>query len=466
MILKSTDIEIPEDNPFLNDSLNRQDSAEALTEFVLSANESLVICIDAPWGQGKTTFLRMWAQSLKNKKVPTIYFSAWENDFSDDALVSLIGEIGSSLAEISKTGDESKAKEYFEKAKTVGVALLKKSLPVAAKIATAGALDLDKVTEQALAALAESLAKEQIDRYENSKKSIQHFRDALHAFALRITDEEDPKPLVFIIDELDRCRPSYSIEILEKAKHFFNAQNMVFVLGADKGQLGSSIRSIYGEGLNVNGYLRRFIDFDYLLPTPEKGKFVKVLFVKHAFKDYFAQKQTRDAHYEHEQALAMFAELFGLYDLTLREQEHCCSLLSLAIKTTPNDYKLYPLLLCFLIVLKVKMPDRYINFIAGSASAVDLLNEIRSTPGGVQLLDSNYGIALEAFLATCKMRRHDLGDAMAPYAAITESTEASDDFKYRAQRIIEIAKDFSFHGGAGALPYLAKKIEIIGNFES
>jgi len=108
MILKSHDIEIPEGNPYQNDALDRQESGEALTKFVLSANDSVVICIDAPWGQGKTTFLRMWEQNLKNKKIPTIYFNAWESDFSDDALVCLIGEVSASIKELSKTGDESR----------------------------------------------------------------------------------------------------------------------------------------------------------------------------------------------------------------------------------------------------------------------------------------------------------------------------------------------------------------------
>jgi hypothetical protein len=193
-LLKSKEILIPEDNPFQNDSLNRKESAEALTQFVLSTVDPMVVCIDAPWRQGKTTFLRMWEQHLKNNQVPTIYFNAWENDFSDDALISLIGEIGSALSVLSKSGDESKVKEYFEKAKTIGISLIKRSVPVAAKIATAGALDLDKFTEQAIAALAESAAKEQIEKYESSKKSIQAFRDSLRILANTIS-EEDPKPL-------------------------------------------------------------------------------------------------------------------------------------------------------------------------------------------------------------------------------------------------------------------------------
>lgn len=76
MILKSRGIEVVEEAPFKNDVLNRHESAEALTEFVTSSNEPMVVCIDAPWGQGKTTFLRMWKQHLKDKAIPTLYFNA------------------------------------------------------------------------------------------------------------------------------------------------------------------------------------------------------------------------------------------------------------------------------------------------------------------------------------------------------------------------------------------------------
>src|SRR5690606_23738482 len=166
LLLISSEIGSIKEDPYRDEELSRKETGEGLTEFVLSANDSVVVCIDAPWGQGKTTFLRMWEQHLKNNDIPTIYFNAWESDFSDDALVCLIGEISSSINELSKTGDESKVREYLGKTKDIGVALLKRSVPVAAKIATAGALDLDKVTEQDLAGLAESIAKEQLEKYE------------------------------------------------------------------------------------------------------------------------------------------------------------------------------------------------------------------------------------------------------------------------------------------------------------
>lgn len=460
MILKHREVAIVEGAPFTNDVLNRKESAETLTELIISANDPLVICIDAPWGQGKTTFLRMWEQHLKNNHIPTIYFNAWENDFTDDALVSLIGEIGSAIDDVSKNGDQSKAHEYLEKAKNIGVGLLKRSIPVAAKIATAGALDLDKITEQALASFAETIAREQLEKYEKAKKTLTTFRCALSDLAKSFSSEEERKPLVFIIDELDRCRPSFSIEVLEKAKHFFNVENIIFVLGADKDQLGHSIKAVYGNDLNVNGYLRRFIDLDYVLPSPDKGLFVKVLFKKHSFNEYFSSKTGSETRYEGEQALEMFTELFELYNLTLREQEHCCSLLSLSIRTTPDNYKLHPLFLCFLIVLKIKDPGTYKKLINEELSPDQILEYLTALPGGRELLDTTYGMVLEAYVISSKSLRND--DFSTKYKGIKNSEEATEQEKQRAGRILEILCDF--HCNRNTLGYLVNKIEISSRF--
>lgn len=465
MILKAQDVEIIAGNPFANDKLDRKESAEILTEFVLSSKEPMVICIDAPWGQGKTTFLRMWEQHLKDNDIPTLYFNAWENDFTDDAFVSLIGEIGLLMANLDASQNEGKAREYYEKAKQVGLGLVKRSIPIAAKLATAGILDLDKMTEQALSSFAESVAKDQIEKYERAKKTLGVFRQHLSEFAESISIEEN-KSLVFIIDELDRCRPTYSIEILEKAKHFFNVSNIIFVLGADKEQLGHSIKAVYGRDINVNGYLRRFIDFDYLLPSPEKGKFVNSLFSQYAFRDYFSTKKSENTRYEGEQALEIFTELFDIYQLTLREQTHCCSLLSLSIRTTPSNYKLFPLFLGLLIVLKVKQPEVYKRFISGSLSPIQLVEHVKAADEKGTLFESNYGMALEAYIIASNSNHFVSEEIKAPYIKIRDTESSLETEKRRATRILNILDVFDRDGGIGSLGYLVNKIEIASRFST
>jgi len=459
-------IEILEGNPFANDELDRKGSAEVLTQFVLSADKSLVICIDAPWGQGKTTFLRMWEQHLKDSNIPTIYFNAWENDFTDDALVSLIGEIGFAIDRLAEHGDKEKAHEYLDKTKKLGVGLLKRSIPVAAKIMTAGALDLDQITEQAISTLSEAVAKEQLEKYEKSKIGLKAFRNSLANLASSFAAKDDKKPLIFIIDELDRCRPNFSIELLEKAKHFFNVENIVFVLGADKVQLSHSIRAVYGSGLDTNGYLRRFIDFDYILPPPQKGVFVKALFAKYSFNQYFSSKSSDLTRYEGDQALKIFAELFEMYSLTLREQQHCCSILEICIKTTPNNFKLFPIILCFLIVQKVKRPDLYRKLVAQEIQMDSALDVLREKAGGSDFLNTNLGKKLEAYVVSCMARSDNFSKILAKYEITINSQGTSEQEKERAKSIVSLINHYDWDGDGETFGYLVNKMEIASRFKA
>ena len=84
--------------------------------------------------------------------------------------------------------------------------------------------------------------------------------------------------MVFFVDELDRCRPTYAVELLERIKHLFEVDNIVFVLALSTGQLESSIRSLYGDGLDAPGYLRRFIDLEYPLREPAADVYSRTLF--------------------------------------------------------------------------------------------------------------------------------------------------------------------------------------------
>jgi len=84
-------------------------------------------------------------------------------------------------------------------------------------------------------------------------------------------------PLVFFVDELDRCRPSYAIEFLEMAKHLFSVQGTVFVLAINAAQLANAIRALYGEKFDAERYLRRFVDVQLDLPVPEIRKYAPVI---------------------------------------------------------------------------------------------------------------------------------------------------------------------------------------------
>ena len=145
-----------------------------------------------------------------------------------------------------------------------------KRQPVGIGLATGGVLQLDSSTESAASELTQDLAESAIAHYQKDKAAVAEFREGLQALA-----SDSSKPLVVLIDELDRCRPDYAVRMLERIKHLFGVDGVVFVLGIDRVQLGHSVRSMFGQEMDVDGYLRRFIDLSCPLPHVPLSDFVK-----------------------------------------------------------------------------------------------------------------------------------------------------------------------------------------------
>ncbi|RYG88554.1 MAG: hypothetical protein EON58_19890 [Alphaproteobacteria bacterium] len=85
-------------------------------------------------------------------------------------------------------------------------------------------------------------------------------------------------PLFILIDELDRCRPTYAIEMLEQVKHLFDIDNTIFLIATDGDQLAHSIRAVYGEGFDGAGYLLRFFHRHYRFESRNLAAFSDYLF--------------------------------------------------------------------------------------------------------------------------------------------------------------------------------------------
>jgi hypothetical protein len=158
MKFKVSPIEIPDEDPFRNDVLERKESAEILTQFITLTSSPFVLAIDSPWGSGKSTFLTMWLKTLEKAGFKSLFFNAWENDFSDSPLVSLIGEVGLALESLNLAGNKkTEAAKIFEKTKKTAASLVKVALPTVIKLATSGVVDLSGIDAKDVADLTEEL---------------------------------------------------------------------------------------------------------------------------------------------------------------------------------------------------------------------------------------------------------------------------------------------------------------------
>jgi KAP-like P-loop domain-containing protein len=171
------------------------------------------------------------------------------------------------------------------------------------------------------------------------------------------------KPLLFFVDELDRCRPTYAVALLERMKHIFDVEGIVFVLAIDKGQIGHSLKAVYGSGLEVDGYLRRFIDLEYRIPDPPREKYAGYLFKQFDIASLVAKSIPARFVRQVDGTIGMFGWLADTYNLSLRAQEQCIALLGVILMVTSPGENLDPVPLIALLTIKqgirMDMPISY-----------------------------------------------------------------------------------------------------------
>lgn len=352
MKIKHHEIEIPQENPFANCKLAREPYARVLSDIVNTYADGFVLAINNEWGTGKTTFVKMWQQQLEDGQFKTIYFNAWENDFDSSPLVAIMSE----LRTLTKANDEV-FKSVLQKgavlAKNVAPELVKSLLSICFGLNDSVLNTIKNTTD----GVAEILSDE-IDKYVNKKKTIVEFRKELRKF---IEENCGKKPLVFIIDELDRCRPDYAVEVLEQMKHFFSVSGIVFVLSIDKKHLGSAIKGYYGsEKIDSNEYLRRFIDLEYSIPIPKTKLFIEYLYEYYQFNDFFSsvERSKNPAFQKDGDLLLEIADkLFSKTNATLRQQERVFALTRLILCSFRTDQYSFSHLLFILVYLKTMQND-------------------------------------------------------------------------------------------------------------
>ena len=346
MKAKLNELVIVNDNPFANCKLGREKYAEVLTKIVSSYKEGAVIAIDGEWGSGKTTFMKMWRQYLENNSFKTLYFNAWEDDFVSDPIVGLIGQLSKTSG--LKEGIDSVLKTISK----IAVGLI----PNVAKNLTQkylgeNAAEIFEATTQGVS----DLLFEEIKQYENQTKSIADFREEIQKLVKNCSEN---KPLVFIVDELDRCNPHYAVKVLERIKHLFTVENIVFVLSIDKAQLASSVRGYYGsDTINAEEYLKRFIDLELNLPAPNMKTFCTYLYDAFDFDSFFSEEIRNKYHekdYEKNLFIDMSVALFSNLKFNLRQVEKTYTFARLIMQAFYGEVHVNPEIVLFLIYIRNK----------------------------------------------------------------------------------------------------------------
>lgn len=273
---------LPDDRTILdclaNDILDRNADVVRFCTILDSCHECTVISLDGAWGSGKTFFVKQVKMLLdgfcensklekglydrlarirsaddskyKNlsfkQKHTTVYYDAWENDNDTDPILSII----------YATLKSKQVDQTIHNEKNLGEIL--------SSIA-------ECVTGRSITTLFESIkGKDPIAEIKKSESIEISMKQFLNAAIGNQTDR-----LIIFIDELDRCKPTFAIALLERIKHYFTDARLTFVFSINQNQLQHTVKSYYGYGMDASKYLEKSFDISIPLPPANYDSFLQ-----------------------------------------------------------------------------------------------------------------------------------------------------------------------------------------------
>lgn len=380
------------DEIWKGDQLGRRQDAASVYQFIMSQVEarrarggkaSYVLNINAEWGHGKSFFLHRFANQLVEAGHVVAEVNAWENDLANEPMIAVMAAIEDALRPHLSVGSKVRAKwKELMKAsgplavslvKGVATSFLKKhtgdflneaatKLGVDASVASKCDDDTSPAGEGAAAIaekLGDDLASRMIEAHKQHLGSIATFRENLAAIAASIPTDSNPDAKIFVlVDELDRCRPSHAINLLEAVKHLFNTDGVVFVIATNTGQLSASIKAVYGNDFNATDYLLRFFDRTYSFRDVPISDFVSFLFDTHGISPETYRLAEIDPVF-------LSVSYFQSVGLSLRDIEQCFEIFSTIHHLWTGNLPLQLPLLWPLIIAHHKGRREAFQFLSG-----------------------------------------------------------------------------------------------------
>jgi hypothetical protein len=352
------------------DQLGRSDTARFLTSLADQKKNGYVLNLNCPWGTGKTWFLKRWYLTLKSQH-PVVYIDAWKYDHNDSPLLIILKQIINELEKQSPQAakgfaEQIKYSKLFATLKVLGPEFIKVALRVdTEQLMEKAELAFEKSHIDDLASKATTLLLDNIDK---ETQAVEELKDAIATLLDAIVGSTAiPKltyPLFIFVDELDRCRPTFAIEMLEAIKHVFGIPQIFFVIATDSEQLQHSINAVYGERFGSYNYLKRFFDASFQLSIPTAQNFI---LAQPEFKTVFDAYNSDDDIYckaDESGYAATVADLAHDLSLDLRTIKQWLSRLEITLKLSDAESKklpFMPLLLASALQAKDAMAYRSIS---------------------------------------------------------------------------------------------------------
>lgn len=425
------------------DPLDRRECAATLTRLIQATTKSYVIGMYGAWGSGKTVFMHQLQLELEKLRVPTVRVDAWRTDYLSDPLVALVEAINQRQAEeaASHSGSLKKSPDELLEA-SLAISLPLAEIGVAATAVATPLLAAAGVAVKGALTAAKEVVSRRVKASKDLRIGIEHARDYLTGRASQDIAGPIKTPLVIFIDELDRCRPDYAVRMLERVKHFFDVNGIVFVVASDGKNLPAAVNSQYGSGVDSEEYLRKFFDYEYMLPDPSAFQFTGVLFQSFGWDQvvpegnmlvdpgfgsreqiaaYVHGIQSFDRRYDYSEALDLFPKVADWLDLKLRDQAQAFTLIDVYLRTRASDEIAFPQLAVFLACMRFGREKKYREIIKRptSQSFLEQMDFDRWRNGGLKSV-TDWANSLAAWNRTSQQKASVIVNNAIEYGAVED----------------------------------------------
>lgn len=393
-------IEIPLDDIFKNDMLDLEPAIQVQSEALLSHSPQ-AIAIDGSWGSGKTTFMALWEAYLRREGVKVVTFNAWKFSLSDplDALTKeILRQFEDVPGEQRQPAHRRLINFVLQSAPFVrqGLKAGAQFSPELAEVTDVIDPYVDSAKGMVGSAIGVPHGSEGATKPDDSISSPDAFTSALSSAASHWSD----KPVVIMVDELDRCSPEYAVEMLQLLEHVFYADNIVFVVSMNRAELVHSVKAFYGQDFNADGYLERFFDNVFSLPSSNRLKYIQS-----SLKAIDAGKR----------GFFTPSALPFLYrsNLSLREIDRAVSQLDEALHSYTPARSGRGLELAYMWLVRTLAPVEYRQFMSGETTDKSLADAVfaNGTCGAVREdeyeVDRGYALELEGVLILASYARSE-----------------------------------------------------------
>lgn len=358
------------------DKLERGEFIEFVKGLILNSeqykrdneSDSYVIALDSAWGTGKSYFIDLLTQSATDDTLRIVKYNAWKNDYCENAFEPLIYDILTSDCLSFSMENEADAENVLKMISHIGkiglamgkqllFSATKDKLGIDVEKAFAEVKSTDNPFKNFLLRQSQELAE-----INNERESFEKFKQFLAQSTSYLKDSN--QKLVVIIDELDRCKPTFAIQTLEVVKHLFDIENVVFLFAVDIQQLSHSISSVYGQGFDSVGYLCRFFDYIAKMPEPNISNYIlesissiEAIGEMSDISIYHGDKQKR--FYDILQVF--FQQIYEVFDFSLRDMDTVIQSYKIMVNNFLfNHYNIKAhMIYIFFLSLKYKQPNLF-----------------------------------------------------------------------------------------------------------